>query len=157
MEVMWAAGDPEDDTGILTAQTILDAAGITLPTGDLAGGAYDGFGAFYPLHQYVVSDPQNLVDSPAGVTGDDKDAESDELDEEEILRRREEKGKAVVNPKDLINVRARLSEGSSSDLVVTIGKQDSVRLLTRRVFEESGVSSSVQKQSILTPKLTLFK
>ncbi|RDL42288.1 Uncharacterized protein BP5553_02267 [Venustampulla echinocandica] len=144
LEVLWAGGDPEDDTGILTAQTILDAAGITLPTGDLAGGAYDGFGAFYPLHQFVVSDPENMVDSPSGAApagdGEDKDAESDELDEDEILRRREEKGKAVVNPKDLMNVRARLSDGAGPDLVVSVGKEDSVRLLTRRVFEESGLT-----------------
>ncbi|KAL1899542.1 hypothetical protein Sste5346_002944 [Sporothrix stenoceras] len=47
-----------------TAQTILDAADITLPTGDMAQGAYDAFGNYYALPSWIVSDPTNLATDP---------------------------------------------------------------------------------------------
>ena len=47
---------------IATAQSIIDAAGITVPTGDLCEGCYDEQGGLYRLPQCIVSDPENLVD-----------------------------------------------------------------------------------------------
>jgi hypothetical protein len=135
--------DGEGDEGLVTAQQILDAAGITLPTGDLVNGAYDGFGAFYAMPEYIISDPTNMVyEEPAGVDDGDKSEGSEELDEDEILKRREEKGKGVLNPEDQIHVKARLSDGGGPDLRVSIGKDDSVRVLARRLLGESGVSST---------------
>ncbi|KAF4633807.1 hypothetical protein G7Y89_g4300 [Cudoniella acicularis] len=142
LEILWAGGEPEDhDGGVGTAQQILDAADITIPTGDLAvGGAFDAFGVHYKMPPEIVSDPENIVASPE-VSGQDDEAdksvESEELDEDEILRRREEKGKAVINTKDLIHVKARLSDGQIPDLVVSVGKDDSVRFIARRIFEEA--------------------
>ncbi|CAG8949329.1 hypothetical protein HYFRA_00004955 [Hymenoscyphus fraxineus] len=135
-------GGAEGEEAMATAQLILDAAGITLPTGDLANGAYDGFGGFYPMPEHIVADPTNMAHSPPVLVPDDedKDGESDEPDEEEILRRREEKGKAVVNDRDLISVTARLSDGAGQDVVVSVGKDDTVRFLARRLLEEAGLS-----------------
>jgi hypothetical protein len=146
LEVLWA-GDEGDDGGIATAQTILEAADVTLPTGDLANGAYDAFGALYGLPEWVVSDPANLV------VGDDEEAEeglvkdSSEVvdEEEEAARRREEKGKAVLAAADVIAVKARLSDRGGADVTVQVGKADSVRLLTKRIFEESGVSALLSR------------
>lgn len=45
-----------------TAQGILNAAEITLPTGDLVDGAYDSLGNLYQLPPYVVSAPENMVE-----------------------------------------------------------------------------------------------
>ena len=143
LELIRAGGDPEDiDGGLATAQQILDAAGITLPTGDLANGAYDGFGAFYPMPEHIVADPTNMASTPSMEIDDEgvKGTDSEELNEDEILKRREEKGKGVLNTEDLISVKARLSDGGGPDLIVSVGKDDSVRLLARRILEESGVS-----------------
>lgn len=147
LEVLWK-GDEDGgvDGGLGTAQMMIEAAGITVPTGDLASGVYDVFGEFYMMPEHIVADPENVIESSAGA-GDKLDEEEDksgseELNEEEILRRREEKGKAVVKPKDLIKVRARLSDRGGQDLVVNIGKDDSVRLLTRKIFEDGLVSSA---------------
>ncbi|CAK7262936.1 hypothetical protein SEPCBS57363_000311 [Sporothrix epigloea] len=103
-----------------TAQTILDAADITLPTGDMAQGAYDAFGNYYALPAYIVSDPSNLDNDPehnqfdldeTKGTLDDMDGDgnlsedsedhfsSDDAGEEQDRdhhRRREEKGKAIA-------------------------------------------------------------
>jgi len=101
LEVLWSGGDPDDnDGGLLTAQGILDAAGITLPSGVMVGGVYDSFGFRYVIPEYIVSDPVNLrVTRPAEPTGNlDKGEGSGEespeelLNEEDRLRRREEKG-----------------------------------------------------------------
>ncbi|CAK7201777.1 hypothetical protein SEUCBS139899_004492 [Sporothrix eucalyptigena] len=58
------SGSAEIDEARATAQTILDAADITLPTGDMAQGAYDAFGNFYALPAWIVSDPTNLDNDP---------------------------------------------------------------------------------------------
>jgi len=146
LEVLWSGGDQDDtDGGLGTAQQILDAAGITIPTGDIANGAYDSLGAFYPVPEHIVSDPQNLVALPARVSDDEEDKSGEEtaeehVDEDEILRRREEKGKAVVNAKDLITIRAKLSDRDEIPVKVTISKEDSVRLVARKILEESDLS-----------------
>jgi hypothetical protein len=131
------------DEGLATAQIILDAAGVTLPTGDLANGAYDALGAFYSLPEWVVADPAN-VSNADDVDGKVGAVEEDETEEDvEALRRREEKGKNVVAEMDLIKVKARLSDRGGPDVVVSVGKADSVRLFARRVFEDSDVSFDV--------------
>jgi hypothetical protein len=137
---------------LATAQTILTAADITLPTGDLAQGAYDLTGNYYPLPEYIVSDPVNISlvqhqsgsfrDAKADFTAgeesvDDEDFESDE----EAERRREEKGKSVLNARDQIQVKARLSEGAR-DIVISVGRCERVRSVARRLMEEAGVSLS---------------
>ena len=144
LEVLWSGGDVHDsDNGLATAQQILDAAGITLPTGDLAGGVYDSLGAFYPVPEHIVADPINLaVVPPRAPDEEDKNgvAEGEEIDEDELLRTREEKGKAVVNPDDLVTIRAKLSDREATPLKVIISKGDSVRLVARKILEESDVS-----------------
>lgn len=145
LEVLWA-GEDSDEGGIATAQTILEAADITLPTGDMANGAYDVFGALYSLPEWVVSDPTNIVvedddDAEDGLVKGVPEAPEDDEDDEEVSRRREEKGKAVLAASDVIAVTARLSDRGGADVTVHVGKGDSVRLLTKRIFEESGVSA----------------
>lgn len=140
---------------VATAQSILTAADITLPTGDLAQGAYDSLGNYYSFPDPIVSDPVNisfdegkgalheemdLGDNKADFDGVEEVAQAGELDDDDdIDRRREEKGKAVVSVEDQIRVRARLSEGSQ-DVVVGISKGENVRSVARKIAEESGVS-----------------
>lgn len=143
LEVLWSGGDPgENDGGLATARMILDAAGITIPSGDLVGGVYDPFGNHYSLPEPIVADPVNMaVASPGNDDDEDKSDEGSEVaDEEEIIRRREEKGKGVVKEADLMEIRAKLSDRDTLPLKVTISKQDSVRLVIQKLFEASGVS-----------------
>jgi hypothetical protein len=151
--VLWnpeAEGAADDGAaGLATSQSILDAVEITLPTGDLANGAYDSLGNYYPLPEWIVSDPTNLVDDgDAGKTGDVKaivgvdEAEAEASGEDEASNTREEKGKAVEDAANLIKVVARLSE-TATDVEVTIDERDSVRTVERKIMEASGVSWSV--------------
>ena len=125
---------------VQTAQGVLDAAGITVPTGDLTNGAYDEMGNFYHMPEQVIADPENIVLD--NNTGDEiAKGEIAELDEDEAERRREEKGKGVVKSGDLIKVRARLSDRGGPDIIVMFSKEQNVRSLARKVQEDAGVGS----------------
>lgn len=149
-----------------TAQSIIDAAGVTVPTGDLCQGCYDEQGALYRLPQCIVSDPENMVQTDDATGGgtmdncfeddDDDDDDDDDLEEDlsdgklavdngsgdelitdDLEQRRDEKGK--TSERDLISVRARLSTSGGVDLVLSVGKNRSVGFLARKIQQETDV------------------
>ena len=129
-----------------TAQSIVDAAGITVPTGDLKNGAYDEAGNLYQLPEYVISDPENIIVDREDIVKGEGEGESKDItddDEEEMERKREEKGKQVLKSGDVVKVRCRLSDRGGPDVLVYVGKDQSVRVLVRRVVEEANVSFSL--------------
>lgn len=138
---------------LITAQGIIDAAGITVPTGNMSEGCYDANGALYRLPDVIISDPVNVVETTASddlickghVDTDEEDdastkmgidSETKEL-EEELERKGEEKGKR--NERDTIKVRARLSDRGGPDITVRIGKEQNVGLLARKIQHEARV------------------
>ncbi|EEP81068.1 predicted protein [Uncinocarpus reesii 1704] len=139
---------------IPTAQSIIDAAGVTVPTGDLCDGCYDENGALYRLPQVIVADPTNVVDAAAedqeirrGAEADDEitngklgmDIDTEDEFEEQIENKREEKGKR--NERDVIKVCARLSDRGGPDFTVEIDKHHSVSVLVRKLESEAALSS----------------
>ncbi|KAI1133984.1 hypothetical protein F5Y05DRAFT_400154 [Hypoxylon sp. FL0543] len=160
LEVLWEAdrshapgeesrNDDETD-GLVTAQSMLKAAEVTLPTGDLSQGAYDALGNYYALPEWIVSDPVNVTEEPqkggADVDRKDDDLTGEEdimggLGEDEAMRRREEKGKGVADLRDMVKVRARLSE-NLPDVIVSVAPEESVRSFARKIAEESGLPST---------------
>lgn len=151
---------------LVTAQSIIDAAGITLPTGDLCEGCYDEQGVLYRIPQCIASDPEDMLtssqvgedDGPAdyeegdgGGLSDGKlatdDASGDELISQDVERRRDEKGK--TSERDLIRVLARLSDRGGPDILVSIGKGQTVGLLARKVHQEAKVGFCPGSGSIL--------
>ena len=150
LQVLWdpAADDSNDDglDGLGTAQSILSAAEVSLPTGDLSSGVYDALGNYYQLPHWVVADPTNMAqhsDDDAKVdlstAGNDTIGDDDESVSSDTERRREEKGKAVLDLREQITLRARLSE-SGRDIDVTVGKSDSIRSIVRSIASASAVS-----------------
>jgi hypothetical protein len=143
----------EDRTvALATAQSILSAAEVTLPTGDLAQGAYDSMGNYYPVPEAIVADPANMstseeahsnTEAKDAALGDTKAAlagtDDDTAEEGDAEERREEKGKAVLNKENLVKIRARLSE-NGSDVVIGCDRTETVRSIARRVAEEANVS-----------------
>ena len=126
---------------IPTAQGILDAAAITVPTGDLINGAYDEVGNLYQIPGHIINDPDNVViDAQDELTKGEDNGEV--TDEDEVERRREEKGKGVIKSEDLIRVKARLSDRGGPDVTVSLGKDQNVRVLVRRIQEEANVRAA---------------
>lgn len=132
------------DGQIQNAQGILDASGVTIPTGDLANGAYDEMGNLYQIPEQVISDPVNMALASQDIAGGKTEGAKtgEETDEDEVERRREEKGKGVLKNGDSVKVRARLSDRGGPDVIVLLGKEQNVRVLVRRVQEEAGVKQS---------------
>lgn len=141
-----------ENNDLATAQSIIDAAGITVPTGDVCQGCYDEQGALYRLPQCIVGDPENMVqadraDDYSDVGDDDMskladdDASGDELISDDLEKRRDEKGK--TSERDLISVRARLSDRGGLDLVVSVGKNRSVGFIARKIRQEADVCYQV--------------
>lgn len=62
---MWqalrAAGECIRGGQLELAQGIVDAAGVTVPTGDFFDGVYDDLGCRYELPEYAFADPENVV------------------------------------------------------------------------------------------------
>ena len=132
--------------GLRTAQSILDAAEISIPTGSLVDGVYDSWGNHYQLPEWVVCDPENI--STDVVANKDEEAgeedtmnggeDGDEGEDNDEMDRRKEKGKDVVDVKERVNLRARLSE-NGKDVRISVGKDETVKNVARRLLEVSGV------------------
>ncbi|CAO1605017.1 hypothetical protein XANCAGTX0491_008554 [Xanthoria calcicola] len=123
---------------VATAQGILDAAGVTVPTGDLVQGAYDEMGGLYVLPGWVVGEPEGVVDEEA------EEGKESVLDEGgKDVGSGEKKGKEVAvdagggGVEGMVRVRARLSDRGGPDVVVLIGREDSVAVLARRIAEQA--------------------
>ena len=126
------------DGDTVTAQSIVDAAAVTVPTGDLKNGAYDQAGNLYQMPEYVISDPQNVLPDEVLVGKGETSTEMTD-DDDEIERKREEKGKAVLKTGDAIKVKVRLSDRGGPDVVVAIGKSQPVRAILHSIRDEAGV------------------
>ena len=156
--MLWDPTGQEDDgsAGLNMAQTILSAAEVSLPTGDLANGVYDSLGNYYPLPEWIVCDPTNVIDdgdangelsnSPDDVTGDD----DDDLDGDDAESRREEKGKGVIDVREQVALRARLSE-NGRDYQVSVTTADTVRSIAKKIAEQASVSSLQEERQSRNP------
>lgn len=151
LQVLWdpASQDAQDDgsNGLATAQMILSAAEISLPTGNLSNGVYDSLGNYYQLPEWAVSDPQNVQEDQApGANGDvstagDDTAADEELSDDEIDGKKQEKGKEVDEPKELVKLRARLSE-NGQDINVNISESEMIRSVAKKIALEAGLAST---------------
>ncbi|KAI4263611.1 MAG: hypothetical protein L6R42_001246 [Xanthoria sp. 1 TBL-2021] len=123
---------------VATAQGILDAVGVTVPTGDLVQGAYDEMGGLYVLPGWVVGEPEGVVDEE----GQEQEGRELVVGEGGEDVGSGEKGKEVAaegrgGMEGMVRVRARLSDRGGPDVVVLVGRKDSVGVLARRVVEQA--------------------
>ena len=138
------------DGNLPDTQGILDAAGITLPTGQLEDAAYDERGQLYSIPAMIVSDPTNVTDDDdnATVVGRDDGLRKD-LDLEGPSGaavapmgqndEKPDKGKEVIE--DAMKVKCRLSDRGGPDCIVLLGPTQNVSVLIKRLREEANVSN----------------
>jgi hypothetical protein len=147
LQVMWepAGHDVEQEEGadgLATAQTILTAAEISIPTGNLANGVYDSLGNLYQLPEWVVADPDNVAeDSDADAKGElavavDEALHDDDDQEDQPAAETADRGKAVEEAQEQFTLRARLSE-TGRDVQVIASKSDTVRTVARKTAEKA--------------------
>ncbi|KAF4962084.1 hypothetical protein FSARC_9818 [Fusarium sarcochroum] len=149
LQVLWnpASQDAQDDgsDGLATAQMILSAAEISLPTGNLANGVYDALGNYYQLPEWAVCDPQNVQEDQDEVakgnisTVEEDTAADEELSDDEIEGKKQEKGKEVDDVRELVKLRARLSS-NGQDIKVSIAESETVRNVAKKIALEAGLA-----------------
>ena len=139
------------------AQAVLDAAGITCPTGRMGEGVWDERGVLYKLPRWVISDPVNVqpdTAETAAAVADDEEIMAEENDEDDEGKEGLSDGEidAAMAPlpasmtaeKDdngkQIRVRARRSDGGR-DVVVEVEESVTVKTLLKRIGEQADVSA----------------
>ena len=149
LDVLWSGGDDMDnDGGVATAQQILSAAEITVPSGDLADGAYDSFGAFYSLPEHIVSDPVDIMATECQKAADEADEDSGDTKEAPMVEESQ-----TIRPEDRVSVRARRSDGVVKDIVITASKKDSIQVLSAKFTAAAKVSQAKYLGNVLTDGL----
>ena len=144
-----------------TAQVLLDAMSVTLPTGKIEDGAYDENGSLYKIPQAVVSDPTDVdedihdVDSQTftdtsdidTITSKLKAAEGGALDEgkQDLVgeKARAAKGKTAI--RDAVKIKCRLSDRGSPecDVIIVLDRSEKLGVLSHRIHAERIVSELV--------------
>lgn len=144
LQVLWEPPTQETNdngqTALQTAQSMLTAAEISLPTGNLVNGAYDALGNYYALSEWIVSDPQNIVEHDHEREGLGSGDDETQGGGEDAETSKEEKGKDVDDGEQL-QVRARLSE-TGNDIAVSVSKSDIVRIVIKKMAAETKLSSA---------------
>ncbi|OQO12035.1 hypothetical protein B0A48_02674 [Cryoendolithus antarcticus] len=147
---------------VAEAQGIVDAVGISCPTGRVAsgrgrdrvkGGVYDERGEVYDIPAWVILDPEDIADEGAvGDSGEEKEAvagagavdgavDDDEKEgegAEGLERQRSDKGKGrEEDVGEIFKLRARRSD-RGTDVVVQVGTKEKVSVIVRRILEQIG-------------------
>ena len=122
---------------------------MTLPTGKMEEGGYDEHGNLYRVSEAVLSDPSNMIDEDGDdqtVIGTAEAKELSRLDEDDSKvaapePTHEDKGKAVVDSNSM-KVKCRLSDRGGPDVIVLLGRDQTVGILIQRVRDDGDVSAS---------------
>jgi hypothetical protein len=144
---------------VAEAQAIIDALGITCPSGRIVsgrrrvgerrserGGLYDERGEMYEIPAWVVMDPEDVVEDLAEdgekdvVAGAPLDGAGDpgQEDAEAAEQRRDEKGKGrAEDPGEIVHLRARLSD-RGTDIVISVGMKQKIAEVVRKIREQIG-------------------
>lgn len=166
LQVLWdpTAEDSNNDglDGLGNAQSILSAAEISLPTGDLVNGVYDSLGNYYQLPPWIVADPANISESE-GIVAKDLDVSNardktisghDGCGNKPGMRdsdgMRGESGKGVLDEREQVNVRARLSE-SGRDVQITVRRGDTVHTVIRDITTATAVRAHAHNTISTSP------
>ena len=123
---------------------------MTLPTGRLEDGGYDEAGNLYKIPEAVLSDPTNIIGDESDVDGKtvvgvtegkalEKSGEETMLSSNMaalLAPAAHDKGKAAVE-KDAMKIKCRLSDRGGPDIVVLLGKSQTVGVLAKRIKDEA--------------------
>lgn len=131
---------------VAEAQALLDATECTCPNGMLWKGVFDGRGEWYKVHEWIVIDPEGIVEDEEDEDGKDLDDDDDEEEGDGVRREgvvrggvKEGKGKEVEVLGDPVKVRCRLST-NGRDYIVGIHKGEKVAGLVAQLKAKAEVS-----------------
>ncbi|KAL1306986.1 hypothetical protein AAFC00_005618 [Neodothiora populina] len=132
------------------AQGILDASGLTCPTGSVVaerqatrngrtskkGGVYDDKGVLYGVPGWIVADPEDLVKEIVDEDHDEKAGDIDHLTAGSHVAEKGESPEDYIG--ELVKVKARLS-GKETDVVVTVGREQKIGVVVSKIKDKAKV------------------
>ncbi|CAI6254378.1 unnamed protein product [Periconia digitata] len=131
------------------AQALLDATECTCPNGMLWKGVFDGRGEWYRVQEWVVIEPEGLIDDDETDHGheDDEDNISDKKEDAEVEegsaenanKVKESKGKEVEVLGDEVKVLCRLSN-TGVDYRIRIYKGEKVASLVAKLKSKASIN-----------------
>ncbi|TGZ84123.1 hypothetical protein EX30DRAFT_338686 [Ascodesmis nigricans] len=141
-------------------QEIVNAAGITVPTGDLTKGVYDQQGNVYIIPKFCISYPTNLLpegqENSSSHHGHD-DHHDDEPDPTEITLQVaasfdpsldiQKQEPLAAEPEHIL--RARLSNQDGRDVRIHFNSKDSVRIISARIAEKENIDLASTKLTLV--------
>lgn len=143
---------------LVDAQSIVDAANLTCPSGRVVyerrrgrermerGGAFDERGVLYEIPPWLVMDPTGIEDA-VGEAADgaaEKDFGDEEEEEEDPSGVTQDKGKGrLPDPGEMLVLRARLSN-TGVDLPVKMGAKEKVGAVVGRIRDQLGDPGDVR-------------
>ncbi|KAF8542099.1 putative ubiquitin domain protein [Trichophaea hybrida] len=125
---------------LATAQGIIDAAGINVPTGDLAKGAYDELGQRYEVPEYCFGDPINVANSDGTEEIEEGSDDTDDV--------AEGKGKMPARVGKQLTVRARLSDRGGPDIRIKFEETASVKKIAHMIAAKAQLPTT-QRVSVM--------
>ena len=117
---------------VAEAQALLDATECTCPNGQLWRGVFDASGDWYKMPEWIVIEPEGLVEDEELSAEEDAPGATDGALEEEKNLEVEELGEQV-------KVRVRLST-DAKDVVILMRKNEKVSALITKLKQKTGVS-----------------
>jgi hypothetical protein len=120
-------GDPQE------AQSWLEATECTCPTGSLWKGVYDSTGIMYKIPEWLVVEPDGLVDE----SGSEGEAATASAAKEDGAH-----DSADENEEDMVLVRARISR-TQRDVTIRIRKKETVVSLIEKIKKQAKVRTSL--------------
>lgn len=120
---------------LVTAQAIINTAGIILPTGDLIDGSYDERGFYYFIPPYIFSEPTNLILETSEKTINDNLTSAIKVNKEMELN---ELHNSEIKDKHSIEIVVRLSD-TSKDISIKIDSKDSIANMKQHVARVAGI------------------
>ncbi|EMR09297.1 hypothetical protein PNEG_02257 [Pneumocystis murina B123] len=120
---------------LTTAQTIINTAGIILPTGDLIDGCYDQRGSYYFIPPYIFSEPTNLISENPEQSKNDK--LNSIIENEENTKLSESQDSQIKN-EHVNEIIVRLSD-TSKDILIKIDSKNSIADMKQHVAKIAGI------------------
>lgn len=121
---------------LIKAQTIINAAGIILPTGDLIDGCYDQQGSYYFIPSYIFSEPTNLISESSEKLADNKLGSVIKNENDIVLS--ELRDSEIIANEHSIEIIIRLSD-TSKDISIKIDSKNSIADMKEHVARVAGI------------------
>ncbi|KAL5615674.1 uncharacterized protein BROUX77_001511 [Berkeleyomyces rouxiae] len=159
LELLWVS-DRAQETGRLreiamsTAQSIIDAAGITIPTGNPSHGVYDSRGHLYQLPREIICDPQDIIQAEGVISDRNSVTTAEEEEAEASFIQDEQAKKGALDSNNLSSTTNSVAASAAAAASASVMTLSLIKLTVRL---SQGAQDVVVEASLAEPIRTIKK